>query len=208
MIPADLPEDPAEWPADPHELFGVPPGCDERTLRRAYANLIRRFKPEQYPEQFRLIRSAYEMLLNFRQHFGFGTIQIKLPAEPQPPKDDPPSNEKAPPEDAAPESAKPAEEPEQPGKDTPTEEPRPKRPRRRVTDELAEAWQLAERNDPQAAHAALRELYERRQNNAEIPLRLYWLERVQPDLAGSASRMRWLERAMMHSSLMGTASEL
>src|SRR5207237_7727542 len=58
-----LPDDPAQWPNDPYELLGVAPEVSPPDLKRAYAQLIHRFKPEQHPEQFRLIRQAYEVVL-------------------------------------------------------------------------------------------------------------------------------------------------
>src|SRR5579872_5824145 len=60
MSAPDLPTDPARWPRDPYRLLGVSPGVSPRDLKRAYLQLIRRYKPEHAPEQFRLIREAYE----------------------------------------------------------------------------------------------------------------------------------------------------
>lgn len=57
-----LPEDPQHWPADPYALLGVQPGDDLRVIKKAYAALIRRFKPEQYPVQFQRIREAFEQV--------------------------------------------------------------------------------------------------------------------------------------------------
>ncbi|MBS0261314.1 MAG: J domain-containing protein, partial [Planctomycetes bacterium] len=62
MSPDSLPEDPAEWPENRFTLFGLDHNATLRDLRKAYANLIRRFKPEHYPLQFRLIREAFEAL--------------------------------------------------------------------------------------------------------------------------------------------------
>ncbi|QEL18005.1 hypothetical protein [Limnoglobus roseus] len=60
MTPPDLPDDPREWPKDPFALLGVERGAEDITIRRAYTQLIRRFKPEHHPEQFCKIREAYE----------------------------------------------------------------------------------------------------------------------------------------------------
>ena len=60
MNDALLPDDLSQWPRDPYVLLGVAPGVSARDLRKAYSRLIRRFKPEQYPEHFRRIRDAYE----------------------------------------------------------------------------------------------------------------------------------------------------
>ncbi len=77
MPPAELPDDYHLWPQEPFELLGVPSQTDERTLKRAYTQLIRRYKPENFPEQFQLIRAAYEQAqaqlefqIRFQQHFS------------------------------------------------------------------------------------------------------------------------------------------
>lgn len=82
----ELPEDMAEWPHDAAELLGVGPDADTKELKRAYARLIRRFKPEQFPEQFRRIREAYEALME-RQRF-FEQFRPFLPQPVEPPADE------------------------------------------------------------------------------------------------------------------------
>lgn len=62
MSGPNLPDDPRDWPTDPFALFGVPHDVDDKTLRRAYTALIRRYKPEQAPDAFQKIREAYEEL--------------------------------------------------------------------------------------------------------------------------------------------------
>lgn len=60
-----FPDDPSQWPQNPYELLGVPQDVSPRDLKRAYTALIRQFKPEQKPEEFRRIRQAYEMISQF-----------------------------------------------------------------------------------------------------------------------------------------------
>ena len=57
-----LPENLDQWPNDPFSLLGVNHASNRREVRRAYAQLIRIYKPEHFPEQFRRIRDAYELL--------------------------------------------------------------------------------------------------------------------------------------------------
>lgn len=57
-----LPDDIAAWPAAAHLVLGVDASADARRIRKAYLALIRTFKPEQYPEQFRRIRAAFESM--------------------------------------------------------------------------------------------------------------------------------------------------
>ncbi|MEE9395047.1 MAG: J domain-containing protein [Planctomycetota bacterium] len=47
---------------DPFEVLGVEPGADRKTIKRAYIALVKRFKPEHFPDEFQRIRAAYETL--------------------------------------------------------------------------------------------------------------------------------------------------
>jgi curved DNA-binding protein CbpA len=60
---SELSENLDEWPTDHLELLGVEKGADKKTLKRAYTRLIRRFKPDHFPDQFRRIREAYDEIL-------------------------------------------------------------------------------------------------------------------------------------------------
>jgi hypothetical protein len=62
-----LPENEVEWPRDPWRVLGVARDDDERTIRRAYATLIRTFKPDVFPSQFQRIRQSYETVLAHAQ---------------------------------------------------------------------------------------------------------------------------------------------
>lgn len=59
-----LDEDFKKWPTDPFELLNVEENSDKKTIRRAYNRLIKTFKPDHNPDEFHLIRSAYEAALN------------------------------------------------------------------------------------------------------------------------------------------------
>jgi curved DNA-binding protein CbpA len=47
---------------DPHLVLGLPPDCDDETIRRRYLELVRQFSPEHHPTRFATIRAAYERL--------------------------------------------------------------------------------------------------------------------------------------------------
>ena len=74
-----LPDDIRRWPRDPYQVLGVASPCDPREARKAYTRLIRRFKPEQFPDHFQRIREAYDALKRDAQYFGF--ISREEPAE-------------------------------------------------------------------------------------------------------------------------------
>lgn len=47
---------------DPHVVLGLPPDCDDETIRRRYLELVRQFSPEHHATRFAAIRAAYERL--------------------------------------------------------------------------------------------------------------------------------------------------
>ena len=57
--------------ADPYQVLGLPPDCDDETIRRRYLELVRQFSPEHHPEKFAAVRAAYESLrdLNTRLRY-------------------------------------------------------------------------------------------------------------------------------------------
>ncbi len=99
MSDCHLPEDPARWPTDPFAVLGVDRQVDRQELRRAYHRLIRRFKPDHCPAEFRRIRDAYEHLsqyLEFREYRVF-----EAPAAKPEPADEADEPATAPPADGA-----------------------------------------------------------------------------------------------------------
>jgi hypothetical protein len=188
MSAADLPDDMRDWPADPFELLGVRPGASETDIKRAYTRLIRRFKPEHAPDQFRRIREAYEECLQrFRWHFPF-------PA----PTDDAPEPVIVRP---TPEDLSPAPEPPV-ADDAPAPRPRP------VRGEADRLWDTAAGGDEAAAYAGLKELAAARPDDPDPPLRLYWLLGLNPALDADRTRLDWLADALRRSRLAGPAAEL
>jgi curved DNA-binding protein CbpA len=68
-----LPEDLTRWPDDPYALLGVAQDIGARDLRRAYTRLIKVYKPEHAPDEFRKLREAYETIsqhLQWRERYG------------------------------------------------------------------------------------------------------------------------------------------
>ena len=69
-----LDDDYKKWPKDAFELLQVAPGSDKKTIRRAYNSLIKKYKPDHFPEEFRIIREAYETALNQLEYQDFFTV--------------------------------------------------------------------------------------------------------------------------------------
>jgi curved DNA-binding protein CbpA len=47
---------------DPYDVLGLPADADDDAIRRRYLELVRQFTPDQNPEKFAQVRSAYEAL--------------------------------------------------------------------------------------------------------------------------------------------------
>ena len=60
-------------------FFGLEPGFQRNELKRRYTRLIKRYKPEKYPNEFQRIRSAYEQL---DQKLRDGEANIPRPSTP------------------------------------------------------------------------------------------------------------------------------
>lgn len=52
----------SKLPSDPLSFFQLSADFDRKSLKRAYGDLIKRFRPETHPVQFQKIREAYEAL--------------------------------------------------------------------------------------------------------------------------------------------------
>ncbi len=216
MNETSLPDDMAQWPRDPFRLLGVRPGGDKLELRRAYTRLIRRFKPEHFPDQFRRIREAYE-IAQARSHWveslreDSPAIEIIAPApmiEPSAPPDfnrstapgAAPTDEASQFEDhPAPESrdeplpADPTETPTFAGR---LPSPRHGHPRDRAQ-RLDDLWRQACRGEIAAAYAGLVEMAESTGSPEEdLFLRLYWLLVAAPGVEPFRSAQDWLEQAL------------
>ncbi|TWU05170.1 DnaJ domain protein [Symmachiella macrocystis] len=62
MTDIPLPDDSSQWPLNPWEIFGLRPNAKHVELRRAYSQLIRRFRPDTHPVEFQRIHEAYQRL--------------------------------------------------------------------------------------------------------------------------------------------------
>lgn len=175
MSDSRLPDDLARWPDDPFQLLGVRPGVAPRDLRRAYTELIRRFKPEHFPEHFRRIREAFETVQRFATFFS--------PDRPA----DPPADAPSPPADTPPDQPEPA----------PAPDPWPV-PDVRV-DGPDELWAKAVAGDPGAAYRGLRELADRTPGRPDLYARLYWLAVLYPDLDPGRAPADWLAKGMVET---------
>lgn len=72
--------DEPQWNLLPHEpeaFFDLAEGYERKDLKRAYNALIRRYKPEKFPNEFQRIRAAYEQL-DQRLRYGRETASGRI----------------------------------------------------------------------------------------------------------------------------------
>ena len=193
MSNTSLPDDLSQWPGDPYELFGIDRSAGMRELRRAYAALIRRFKPEHHPRHFRRIRDAYESLeWQARWRDRGATLEPQdvdeedredLPASAQgvEPDAQPPGN--------APLSPLQAKDP-----------PRVERPR--AEDDIDLVWSRAikEGADWQALYRQLVQAADRGATDEVLFCRLYWLLMVAPHVDGERKPVDWLAAGLARNT--------
>lgn len=195
MSDRPLPDDPARWPTDPHELLGVSPGVGERELRRAYHRLIRLYKPEQAPEQFRRIREAYEAVLPYAGLFG--SPDEESAPQPRPAEDE---------ERRRTQESPPAEEPLRQA-DLP--EPLLSEPLIDSTVDAADdGWEQALAGHPAVAYAHLVQQNQQYAGRVEVYLRLYWLLTLWPELDARRGPLDVLAQGMLATGLAGPLREL
>lgn len=184
-----LPDDVRRWPRDPYQVLGIAPRCDPNTARKAYTRLIRRYKPEQFPEQFRLVREAYDSVKRDTQFYS----TIALPADTS--AEDAVVAETATGENGDAVSSEPIAAEAQP-----KWAPRP--------DELQTLWDMACDGSAEEAYRRLREMYQINPNGSELPLRLHALLLAMPELDLRNTPCDWLVRGMAHEVAWGPCRQL
>jgi hypothetical protein len=190
-----LPDDLSRWPRDSFALLGVSRNVNERDLKRAYTRLIRTYKPEHFPEQFRRIREAYETAKNrVPFHLAFET-----PAESPAtlPSESPPPRKRSP----APLEADNLRMPD-------LERPAPQPPLRTVEEELDDAWNWTVEGDETRAYAHLLGLLDRYPKRSEICARLYSLLLVAPELDNRRTPCDFLVQGLRQTGGGGPCHEL
>lgn len=209
MSDHELPEDVSAWPSDPFQLLGAPPDSDARAVKRAYARLVRRFKPEDSPEQFQRIREAYdranrmvEWRSTIRRVHEDDDAFYEETADEEPASEESTTEEDV---DTAPVVDR------APHRSFGSRTPRPVEPSQSPTplaDDISEAWASAEAGDHAAAYASLRSMADRRHGNRELCLRLYWLLRTDASLDESRRAVNWLVTGLRSNGLRGPLFEL
>jgi hypothetical protein len=168
MEAAELPDNFKRWPDDPFAVLGVVRGASDTDIKRAYNRLLRRFKPERFPDQFQKLRECYEDCLTqspWYRHEADESTESEAPFI----------------LDA---------------------------PREVTKDAAAELWRAAIEGRPAEAYAGLVDSHRTFPDRRDLPLRLYWLLAIHPELDSFRTRHDWLLVALKLARLSGPPAEI
>ncbi len=164
-----LPDDPAEWPEDPFALLGLTTDCDKSALRKAYSRLIKDYKPEQFPTEFRKIRDAYEAVQSF--------LQFRASVGPWSSKSETHSTDVGG-----------AGLTDSSSRQVPSAGP----------SQVLSAWDKARDGDEAGAYAQLRSALTESPGEEDICVRLYWLLLLNPGLDHGRTPLDWVDTSLQH----------
>jgi len=191
MADFSLPENLRDWPDDPYQLLGLPEDVDERSAKRAYVRLVRRFKPEHHPDEFQAIRGAYDTIL---QHIRWRSIRLADDFS-----DDWELSGEVDADRAGGRPVSPASEFEQNGQpSSPDAGHGPADPAGRVEfpksilQQCDAAWQSAVAGREEEAYRELLRLSQDRPPSSDLYVRLYWLLTVCPEVDRLCTATEWL----------------
>lgn len=64
---------------NPFYILGVSYSASDDDVKQAYLRKVREYPPEQHPEQFKIIRNAYEILKSQRERLKYHLFNANLP---------------------------------------------------------------------------------------------------------------------------------
>ncbi len=183
----------------PMETLGGAPGIGPREIRNSYVRLIRKYRPEQFPEQYRRIREAYEQLRGTP-----GKTQSSRSSVPSANLPDGSSNQQ------------PVQKRRQPHAVDPTvirsgtnggarssdEPPHDRQESSEVKSELPHGY------DKKTAYRELRKIAITRPVFSHVFTYLYWLLRSDPSLDSECEPLDWIERGLDSMGFQETLAEL
>ena len=169
-----LPSNPANWPTDPYQLLGVGQDADLREIRRAYARLTKLYRPDHSPQEFQLVRAAYDRVCAWQE------FRSQFPPDEVDEREQTPHTDT---ETPVPEADARADTPSSLDPSPVTSRPRITAPRDSLTDGLDAVRQLIHDGEFAACHDKLIQLDRDYPGNEDVRLRLCWLRTLFPELS-------------------------
>lgn len=199
-----LPDDVDNWPETPADVLGIAETASRKDAKRAYTRLIKRFKPEHFPEQFRRVREAYDQIerfLHWKEELASQGITIRMTDDTGGvivPAEDDPANTQGPGDSVAVRSA----DSQSPAG---TSGAKPIAMTTGADDRTDQLWQLAiDGGDVESTYRGLARHAAQGTASEMDFARLYWLATLYPDVVDPQhSPLTWLIDGMHQSGRPG-----
>jgi len=63
---------------DPYEVLGIDWKADDATIRKTYLDLVKRYPPERFPEKFRQIADAYDLVKDRKSRLEYYLFSMEM----------------------------------------------------------------------------------------------------------------------------------
>ncbi len=63
----------------PFDILDVPEDSDDRTVKKAYLQMVKRYPPERFSTEFQRIRTAYELIKTRKDRLRYVLFDTTLP---------------------------------------------------------------------------------------------------------------------------------
>jgi hypothetical protein len=192
-------------------------------LRRRYSQLIRQYKPEHAPEEFRRIRDAFEVLqqhAQWRERFAAWHAQQSpgnegtsdatggdVPGDAENNNDAGATSVDSVAE-ADPGQPRESRTADQQAAEDSSPARRGPASRQALAALIEDAWDVARGGDPPQAYQALVELHQQHPGDEDLCVRLYWLLSLWPAVDPRRAASDWLYAALARQGLSGRMGEL
>ncbi len=63
----------------PFEILETPEDSDDKSIKKAYLQMVKRYPPERFPAEFQRVRVAYERVKTLKDRLRFAVFNTTLP---------------------------------------------------------------------------------------------------------------------------------
>ncbi len=63
----------------PFEILDTPEDSDDKSIKKAYLQMVKRYPPERFPAEFQRVRAAYERVKTLKDRIRFAVFDTTLP---------------------------------------------------------------------------------------------------------------------------------
>jgi curved DNA-binding protein CbpA len=63
----------------PYEILGIPENCNDKTVKQGYLEMVKKFSPERFPDDFQRVRTAFEQIKTEQDRVALALFDKTLP---------------------------------------------------------------------------------------------------------------------------------